>query len=99
MQLAAAAEEVERDLVLTGITAIEDKLQAGVPAAIETMLMAGIKVWSWLRCCSAQEFYEAGSRRPSIDEHAVHSSSDVPSTKECLAGDTALHTSLKSFLV
>lgn len=43
-QLAEAAEEVERDLILTGITAIEDKLQDGVPAAIQTLLMAGIKV-------------------------------------------------------
>ena len=43
-QLAAAAEVVEKDLQLTGITAIEDKLQAGVPATIETLLMAGIKV-------------------------------------------------------
>ena len=44
---------VERDLELTGITAIEDKLQAGVPAAIETMLMAGIKVRGQLLCCEA----------------------------------------------
>lgn len=44
LQLAAAAEEVERDLLLTGITAIEDKLQDGVPAAIQTLLMADIKV-------------------------------------------------------
>lgn len=43
-QLADAAEEVERDLLLTGITAIEDKLQDGVPAAIQTLLMGGIKV-------------------------------------------------------
>ncbi len=49
-QLAAAAEEVERDLQLTGITAIEDKLQAGVPAAIETILMAGIKVLRQRAC-------------------------------------------------
>ncbi len=35
---------MEKDLKLTGITAIEDKLQAGVPATIETLLMAGIKV-------------------------------------------------------
>ena len=38
---------MEKDLKLTGITAIEDKLQAGVPATIETLLMAGIKVWQW----------------------------------------------------
>jgi len=38
---------VEKELKLTGITAIEDKLQAGVPATIETLLMAGIKVRGW----------------------------------------------------
>ena len=45
---------VEKDLQLTGITAIEDKLQAGVPATIETLLMAGIKVrpWSGRYLCS-----------------------------------------------
>ena len=37
-------EEVERDLDLVGVSAIEDKLQDGVPAAIQTLLDAGIKV-------------------------------------------------------
>lgn len=37
--------EVEKDLELIGVTAIEDKLQDGVPAAIETLLDAGIRVW------------------------------------------------------
>ena len=34
---------MERELQLSGITAIEDKLQDGVPATIQTLLMAGIK--------------------------------------------------------
>ena len=37
--------EIERDLELIGVTAIEDKLQEGVPAAIETLLAAGMRVW------------------------------------------------------
>jgi phospholipid-transporting ATPase len=37
--------EVETDLELIGATAIEDKLQQGVPAAIETLLDAGIRIW------------------------------------------------------
>lgn len=37
--------EIERDLELIGVTAIEDKLQEGVPAAIETLLDAGMRVW------------------------------------------------------
>ena len=39
-----AAELIEKDLVLLGATAIEDKLQEGVPDAIHTLQMAGIKV-------------------------------------------------------
>lgn len=44
-QMAQLQEEVERDLELVGVTAIEDKLQEGVPQAIDTLLDAGIKVW------------------------------------------------------
>ena len=43
-KLAALETEVERDLTLIGCTAIEDKLQEGVPASILTLLAAGIKV-------------------------------------------------------
>ena len=39
------ANEVECDLCLLGATAIEDKLQIGVPEAIESLLQAGIKIW------------------------------------------------------
>lgn len=35
---------VEADVELVGVTAIEDKLQEGVPAAIQTLLDAGMKV-------------------------------------------------------
>ena len=40
-----AAEMIERDLVLLGATAVEDKLQDGVPDTIYTLQQAGIKVW------------------------------------------------------
>jgi phospholipid-transporting ATPase len=40
-----AAEMIEKDLVLLGATAIEDKLQDGVPDTIHTLMEAGIKVW------------------------------------------------------
>ena len=39
-----AAELLEKDLFLLGATAIEDKLQDGVPDTIHTLQMAGIKV-------------------------------------------------------
>jgi phospholipid-transporting ATPase len=39
-----AAEMIEQNLFLLGATAIEDKLQEGVPDAIFTLQQAGIKV-------------------------------------------------------
>lgn len=41
----AIADEIERDLTLLGATAIEDRLQEGVPECIETLQMAGVKIW------------------------------------------------------
>ena len=40
-----AAELIEHDFFLLGATAIEDKLQDGVPETIHTLQTAGIKVW------------------------------------------------------
>ena len=36
---------MERDLHLLGATAIEDRLQDGVPETIADLKVAGIKVW------------------------------------------------------
>ncbi|KAJ3117122.1 hypothetical protein HK100_000894 [Physocladia obscura] len=43
--VAQVAEDLERDLTLLGATAIEDKLQEGVPETIEALRKANIKVW------------------------------------------------------
>ncbi|OMH81722.1 putative phospholipid-transporting ATPase DRS2 [Zancudomyces culisetae] len=40
-----AAELIEKDMVLVGATAIEDKLQEGVPRTIAMLAQAGIKIW------------------------------------------------------
>lgn len=40
-----AAELIEKDLFFIGATAIEDKLQDGVPETIYTLSQAGIKIW------------------------------------------------------
>lgn len=40
-----ACNLVEKDLLILGATALEDKLQEGVPDAIETLHKAGIKLW------------------------------------------------------
>lgn len=44
-KMEAVADSIERELVLLGGTAIEDRLQDGVPDAIETLGRAGIKLW------------------------------------------------------
>ncbi|XP_064072913.1 probable phospholipid-transporting ATPase IM isoform X3 [Vanessa tameamea] len=44
-RLDAIYEEIETDLILIGVTAIEDKLQDGVPETIANLSMAGIKIW------------------------------------------------------
>ncbi|KAI9224443.1 hypothetical protein BC828DRAFT_373386 [Blastocladiella britannica] len=41
----AAAERIEQNLNLLGATAIEDRLQDGVPECIQTLRDAGIKIW------------------------------------------------------
>ncbi|WOL06809.1 hypothetical protein Cni_G15543 [Canna indica] len=43
--LRAIALNVERDIQLLGASGIEDKLQQGVPEAIESLRQAGIKLW------------------------------------------------------
>jgi len=44
-ELDKAAELIEHDFYLLGATAIEDRLQDGVPETIHTLQQAGIKVW------------------------------------------------------
>ncbi|XP_069068532.1 phospholipid-transporting ATPase ID-like [Pleurodeles waltl] len=44
-KLSELSEEIEKDLLLLGATAIEDKLQDGVPQTIEILTKANIKIW------------------------------------------------------
>ncbi|KAJ1566102.1 hypothetical protein HK096_001217 [Nowakowskiella sp. JEL0078] len=44
-KLDAIASEIECELILLGATAIEDKLQEGVPETIDALRRAGIKIW------------------------------------------------------
>ncbi|CAN6444514.1 unnamed protein product [Victoria cruziana] len=39
------ADKIERNLILLGATAVEDKLQKGVPECIDKLAQAGIKIW------------------------------------------------------
>lgn len=44
-ELEVVADSIERELILLGGTAIEDRLQDGVPDCIELLAEAGIKLW------------------------------------------------------
>ncbi|WVQ68754.1 uncharacterized protein L199_006963 [Kwoniella botswanensis] len=44
-QVEAVSSRIEQNLILLGATAIEDKLQDGVPETITDLKRAGIKVW------------------------------------------------------
>uniref|UniRef100_A0A6Q2XQ50 Phospholipid-transporting ATPase n=1 Tax=Esox lucius TaxID=8010 RepID=A0A6Q2XQ50_ESOLU len=44
-RLAATYEHIEQDMMLLGATAIEDKLQEGVPETIAILSLANIKIW------------------------------------------------------
>ncbi|XP_060214930.1 putative phospholipid-transporting ATPase 9 [Lycium barbarum] len=38
-------DKIEKDLILLGATAVEDKLQPGVPDCIDKLAQAGVKIW------------------------------------------------------
>ncbi|XP_052203630.1 probable phospholipid-transporting ATPase 5 isoform X2 [Diospyros lotus] len=40
-----ASEMIEKDLILAGAVAVEDKLQKGVPECIDKLSQAGLKIW------------------------------------------------------
>ncbi|XP_020583665.1 probable phospholipid-transporting ATPase 4 [Phalaenopsis equestris] len=44
-KLEQVADMIERDLILVGATAVEDKLQRGVPRCIDKLAQAGLKIW------------------------------------------------------
>ncbi|KAJ7963207.1 Phospholipid-transporting ATPase [Quillaja saponaria] len=43
--LERASDMMERELILVGATAVEDKLQKGVPQCIDKLAQAGLKLW------------------------------------------------------
>ncbi|PVU96079.1 hypothetical protein BB561_001398 [Smittium simulii] len=44
-QIEMVADQIERDMELVGVTAVEDRLQEGVPETIECLKRAGIHIW------------------------------------------------------
>ncbi|KAG6539017.1 probable phospholipid-transporting ATPase 7 [Zingiber officinale] len=44
-QIERVSDMMERELILVGATAVEDKLQKGVPQCIDKLAQAGLKIW------------------------------------------------------
>ena len=44
-RLAAVYNEIEENLALIGASAVEDKLQTGVPETIANLMLAEMKIW------------------------------------------------------
>ncbi|XP_042409117.1 probable phospholipid-transporting ATPase 4 isoform X1 [Zingiber officinale] len=44
-ELERVSDIIEQDLILVGATAVEDKLQKGVPQCIDKLAQAGLKIW------------------------------------------------------
>jgi phospholipid-translocating ATPase len=78
-----AASIIEQELLLLGATALEDKLQVGVPEAIETLHRAGIKLWILTGehvactgpCCLTYPSQAISCKRPSRSDSAATCSS------------------------
>ncbi|CAI0473377.1 unnamed protein product [Linum tenue] len=45
VMLEQVADMMEKDFILVGATAVEDKLQKGVPQCIDKLAQAGLKIW------------------------------------------------------
>lgn len=45
IEMDKVSDEIERKMSLMGATAIEDRLQDGVPESISVLSQAGIKIW------------------------------------------------------
>ena len=87
-KIAECMREIEVDIDLIGVTAIEDKLQDGVPAAIQSLLEAGMKVssvlhrstWACSACregsdCGCQSLLEMSTSTSSLARFALCCSS------------------------
>jgi cation transport ATPase len=63
-------EEIEKNMKLIGMTAIEDKLQDGVPQCIESLTQAGIKIWMLTGD-------KTGKKKPRADKTVLRSPSEL----------------------
>ena len=63
-RIEAVSDELERNLRLLGATAIEDRLQDGVPETIADLKRAGIKIWVATGDKLETAIGEAGIRNP-----------------------------------
>uniref|UniRef100_A0A7N8WNX7 Phospholipid-transporting ATPase n=1 Tax=Mastacembelus armatus TaxID=205130 RepID=A0A7N8WNX7_9TELE len=97
-------EEIEKDLQLLGATAVEDKLQDGVPQTIEQLAKADIKIW--VLTGDKQETaenigYSCNMLREEMKEVFIVAASTTEGVKEELqvgASEDSLHVSDSNLL-
>jgi phospholipid-transporting ATPase len=76
LEIERVARMIENDFELVGATAIEDKLQDGVPETIRMIKQAGIKLWVLTgdKIETAVNIgYSCGLLDDSINQHVVNS--------------------------
>ena len=103
-QLALAASAIETKMEYVGVTAVEDKLQEGVPKTIEQLQRANIKIWmltgdkletAWVIAQNAslvqrqQAFYTIGASSPTEARHQLHGYPQGAISAPCLILDGA----------
>ncbi|KAF3056431.1 putative phospholipid-transporting ATPase DNF3 [Daldinia childiae] len=94
-----AAELIENDFSLAGASAIEDKLQQGVPETIEKLRRANIKVWMLTgdkRETAINIAHSARLAKPFSEIYILEASTDEPEESKVLS---KLKQKIKSILV
>ncbi|KAI0020302.1 hypothetical protein F4780DRAFT_378071 [Xylariomycetidae sp. FL0641] len=98
-----AAESIEQDFELAGATAIEDKLQKGVPETLDKLRQANIKVWMLTgdkRETAINIAHSASLAKPYSDVHILDvTTGDLQQQITAVLVDLARGTSAHSVLV
>lgn len=95
------ADEIEHNLILVGATAIEDKLQVGVPEAIFRLAEAGIKIWVLTgdKMETAINIgYACSLLRPHMDKHIIRLEDNISILSEVVKQDEKHNKVLAEFV-
>eukprot|EP01012_Entosiphon_sulcatum_P065370 TRINITY_DN94304_c0_g1_i1.p1 TRINITY_DN94304_c0_g1~~TRINITY_DN94304_c0_g1_i1.p1 ORF type:complete len:1174 (-),score=153.17 TRINITY_DN94304_c0_g1_i1:101-3580(-) len=82
--LQAAFSKIERNLIPLGVSAIEDKLQDGVPETIELLQRAGLKIWV-LTGDRQDTAINVALRCRLLSQHMVHITLNAENEEACVS--------------